>query len=169
MQFTLIDRITDLQPGISITAVKTLHPSEEYLRDHFPKFPVMPGVMMLETLYQVGAWLVRKSEDFLHGVVLLQEARHVKFADFVQPGETLVVTCHVVKQDARHTTLKAQGVVGGVVAVSGTLVLERFNVADVYPTRGAWNTYARRKAREQFALLYRPGDSTPDQQSNQVA
>ena len=52
MRFTLLDRITDLRPGISITAVKTLLPDEEYLRDHFPRFPVMPGVLMLETMYE---------------------------------------------------------------------------------------------------------------------
>ena len=52
MRFTLIDRITELKPGVSITAVKGLTLAEEYLQDHFPRFPVMPGVLMLEAMFQ---------------------------------------------------------------------------------------------------------------------
>ena len=47
MQFTLIDRITDVQPGASITAVRALSLAGEYLQDHFPRFPVMSGVLMI--------------------------------------------------------------------------------------------------------------------------
>ncbi|HWC90817.1 MAG TPA: beta-hydroxyacyl-ACP dehydratase, partial [Pirellulales bacterium] len=77
----------DLQPGVRITTIKSLSLAEEYLADHFPRFPVMPGVLMLESLTQTGAWLVRASEDFAHSMVLLKEARNVKFANFVVPGQ----------------------------------------------------------------------------------
>ena len=50
MRFNLIDRITELNEGQSITAVKGLSLAEEYLKDHFPRFPVMPGVLMLEAM-----------------------------------------------------------------------------------------------------------------------
>src|SRR5690349_1993879 len=62
MRFTLIDRIVELEPGARIKAIKALSMAEEYLGDHFPKFPVLPGVLMLEALTQAGAWLVRSSE-----------------------------------------------------------------------------------------------------------
>ncbi|MGA2254534.1 MAG: hypothetical protein ABSG53_07735, partial [Thermoguttaceae bacterium] len=63
MRFLLIDRIVDFQPGAQITAVKSLTMAEEYLADHFPNFPVMPGVLMLEAMTQAAAWLIRLSED----------------------------------------------------------------------------------------------------------
>ena len=74
MRFSLVDRITELSEGKHITAIKVLTLAEEYLADHFPRFPVMPGVMMLEAMYQASAWLIRKSEDFAHTMVVLREA-----------------------------------------------------------------------------------------------
>jgi len=154
MRFTQIDRIIDLKPGVSITAIKCLSLAEEYLKDHFPRFPVMPGVLMLEALYQAGAWLIRGSEDFASAFVLLKEARNVKYAEFVKPGQVLTVTAEIVKQDQDTTTLKAAGTVEGQTAVSARLILERFNMADRDPA-SQWNDYhARRKLRKMFALLY---------------
>jgi len=78
MYFSLIDKIDSLEPGKRIVATKSLSLAEEYLQDHFPNFPVMPGVLMLEALTQASAWLIRVSEDFSHSIVVLKEARNVK-------------------------------------------------------------------------------------------
>src|SRR5260221_10514665 len=108
MRFTLIDRVTELVPGERITAIKNLSLAEEYLADHFPGFPVMPGVLMLEAMTQTGAWLIRASEDFAHSTVLLKEARNVKYASFVEPSETLIVTASILEQNERQTKIKAE-------------------------------------------------------------
>ena len=86
MRFTLLDRVTAVEPGKSITAIKTLSLSEEYLADHFPCFPVMPGVLMLEAMTQAAAWTIRLGEDFAHSIVVLRQAKNVKYGDFVEPG-----------------------------------------------------------------------------------
>ncbi len=156
MRFILIDRIDELEPNVSIRAVKALSMGEEYLKDHFPRFPVMPGVLMLEAMYQASAWRVRKSEDFAHSIVLLKEARNVKPKRFVQPGDVLALTAEIVKQDERLTWLKTSGTVDGTLAVSARLVLERFNLADRQPTRASVDAYTRRKLREEFEVLYQP-------------
>ena len=90
MRFTLLDRVTAIDPGKSITAIKTLTLSEEYLADHFPRFPVMPGVLMLETMTQASAWMIRLGEDFAHAIVVLRAAKNVKYGDFVEPGLPLL-------------------------------------------------------------------------------
>jgi 3-hydroxyacyl-[acyl-carrier-protein] dehydratase len=156
MRFCLLDRILELDPGIRVTALKRLHPDEDYLKDHFPRFPVMPGVLMLEAMYQASAWLVRQSEGFAHSVVVLKEARNIKYADFVTPGKELVVTAEILKQDNSFTTLKAQGTIDGNLAVNGRLVLERFNLADRYPSRRNTDPYLRTEMREVLAKLLRP-------------
>jgi 3-hydroxyacyl-[acyl-carrier-protein] dehydratase len=156
MRFTLIDRITGLEPDVKLTAVKNLSLAEEYLADHFPGFPVMPGVLMLEAMTQAAAWLIRASEDFAHSVVLLKEARNVKYAQFVEPGQTLAVTVELLDQDDRLTRFKTQGSVAGQTAVSARLVLERYNLADEDSSRELADEVVKSKLRELFALLYQP-------------
>lgn len=156
MRFSLIDRIDVLEPGVRISAVKVLSMAEEYLADHFPGFPVMPGVLMLEAMAQVGAWLVRASEDFQHSMVVLKEARNVKYGQFVEPGQTLEVSAEIVSQTPQETVLKARGAVDGRTTVGGRLVLERYNLADRNPSHAQTDMLVRRQMRELFALLWRP-------------
>jgi 3-hydroxyacyl-[acyl-carrier-protein] dehydratase len=156
MALTLLDRITDLQPGVSIGAIKRLRPEEEYLQDHFPRFPVMPGVLMLETLFQAASWLLHATEDFRNTVVMLREARNVKYADFVQPGQTLRIEVELVELGEREAIFKARGLVGEVTAVTARLTLERYRTAERYPDRAGWEAESRRKLRERFARLYQP-------------
>jgi 3-hydroxyacyl-[acyl-carrier-protein] dehydratase len=156
MRFSLLDRIDELEPGVRISAVKTLSMAEEYLADHFPGFPVMPGVLMLEAMTQAGAWLIRASEDFVHSVVVLQEARNVKYGQFVEPGQTLQVTAEITNQTDRLTTLKARGTVDGRISVKAKLVIERYCLADVGIDRPDADEEIRRDMRALFALLWQP-------------
>jgi len=135
MRFWLLDTIRSYEPNVSLTATKNVAMSEEYLGDHFPEFPVLPGVFMLEAATQAGAWLLRLSENFAHSIISLREARNIKYADFVQPGQTLEVYVSIVKKDDRLATMKMEGFVNGRQAVSGRLVLERYNLADTDPDR----------------------------------
>lgn len=155
MRFRLLDEITELELGRTITATKRLRPDEDYLRDHFPKFPVMPGVLMLEAMFQASAWLVRATDQFEHPIVVLQEARSIKYASFLAPNQVLTVSAEISKQDGATTKLKVVGVVEDIVAVSGRLVLERFSLSDRYPNDGNVDAYARDCARIEFARLWK--------------
>jgi len=156
MRFSLIDRILDLQPGKSIAVVKNLTLAEEYLADHFPCFPVMPGVLMLEAMTEAGAWLIRFSEDFAHSMIVLKEARNIKYGQFVEPGQTLHVTAEILSQTDRETTLKARGTVDGRTTVSARVVLERYNLASEHPDRASVDELVTREMRVLFALLWQP-------------
>ncbi|MCA9265683.1 MAG: beta-hydroxyacyl-ACP dehydratase [Planctomycetales bacterium] len=154
MPFSLIDRILDVEPGKRITAVKSPTLSEEYLQDHFPLFPVMPGVLMLESMYQAGAWLLRVTDGFRHSMVLLKEARNVKYAGFVRPGQTLTVTVEMVKREDGVATLKASGSVGGDKPdVSARLLLEHYDLADQDPSRAPLDRHILETLRSEYAIL----------------
>jgi 3-hydroxyacyl-[acyl-carrier-protein] dehydratase len=135
MRFWLLDSIRSYVPGERLTAVKNVALTEEYLADHFPEFPVLPGVFMLEAATQAGAWLLRLSEDFAHSIISLKEAKNVKYADFVPPGHSLEVTVSIIKKDDRFATLKVEGQVGDRSNLSGRLVLERYNLAEREPEK----------------------------------
>ena len=96
---------------------------------------VLPMIFMLEAATQAGAWLLRLSENFSHSMISLKEARNVKYADFVQPGQTLEVTVSMLKKDDRLASFKMEGQMNGRTALTGRLELERYNLADTYPER----------------------------------
>ena len=157
MRFQLVDRIVEVQPGRTLRAVKQLTLGEEYLADHFPTFPVMPGVLMLHTLVEAGAWLLRATDDFRHSVVTLREARGVKYGSFMEPGRRMEVVVELVEQAGGTATLKGKGEADGQSTVSAKLTLARYNLRDRDPALHAVDERLVRHLREQYALLYRPG------------
>jgi 3-hydroxyacyl-[acyl-carrier-protein] dehydratase len=133
MRFCLLDRICSLEPDVEVTAVKSVSLAEEYLADHFPEFPVLPGVFMLEAATQAAVWLIRISENYAHSMITLAEARSVKFTDFVTPGNSLRLTVEQLKREGAQVHLKFQGEVDGRVCVNGRLSLDCYNLADDNP------------------------------------
>jgi multiple sugar transport system permease protein len=129
MRYWLLDKIRSYKPEVELSAVKNVTMTEEYLADHFPEFPVLPGVFMLEAATQAGAWLLRLSENFAHSIISLKEARNVKYADFVAPGQSLDVTVSILKKDDRFSTMKVEGRIGDRPTLSGRIILERYNLA----------------------------------------
>lgn len=147
MRFCQLDKIIHFEPGKQIRAVTTVKGDEDYLRDHFPRFEVMPGVLMLEALYQASSFLVRASEDYQTGLVLLRAAKNVKFGDFVQPGQSLEIESEIFKQEGPTYTMKAVGRKGDSVAVSGRLILECIPTDDESVNNYA-SAFMRQKTRQ---------------------
>jgi 3-hydroxyacyl-[acyl-carrier-protein] dehydratase len=154
MRFTLLDRVIAVDPGRTITAVKTVTLSEEYLADHFPRFPVLPGVLMLEAMTQAAAWTIRLGEDFAHSIVVLRTARNVKYGDFAEPGKILTVKAEVLGQDETTTKVKASGMIGDRTSLTARLVLERYNLADRQPHGAAVDARVRSELRRLWSVLH---------------
>jgi 3-hydroxyacyl-[acyl-carrier-protein] dehydratase len=153
MRFNLVDRIVAVEPGRSLQAVKNLTLGEEYLADHFPTFPVMPGVLMLQTLVEAGAWLLRITDDFRHSVIVLREARNVKYGTFMEPGRQMRITAELVERDGPLATFKGRGEVDGASTVSARLVLVCTNLRERSPALAETDEQLVRHLRQQCALL----------------
>ena len=94
--------------GERIVAVKYVSLAEEYLADHFPTFPVLPGVLMLEAVTQAAGWLLHHRRQFGRSMTVLKEARNVKYGAFVAPGNFLRVEVDFLKDtDAGGASFKA--------------------------------------------------------------
>ena len=133
MKFNLIDKIEHLSDQ-RIVGVKYVSLAEEYLADHFPTFPVLPGVMMLEALTQAAAWLLHHRRGFACSMAVMKEAKNVKYGQFVAPGNALRVEVELMKEtNTGGATFKAAGTVGDAQALTARLELAYFNLADKNP------------------------------------
>src|SRR4029453_2775431 len=135
MRFHLVDRIVEVEAGKRIRVIKNLALGEEYVADHFPRFPVMPGVLMLQTLIEAGAWLLRITEDFKHSVIVLREAKNVKYGKFMEPGKSMAVMVEIADFDQAtpEVVFKGKGECEGASTVSARFTLKRYNLRECNP------------------------------------
>lgn len=133
MKFVLIDKITAIESGQKLSAVKSVSLAEEYLADHFPAFPVLPGVLLLEGLIESASWLVREQQNFANSMVLLESAKNVKYKSFAAPGMQInyEVTAKVIEENT--SSFKGVGVCGDEPIVEARLTMRHFNLGDENP------------------------------------
>jgi 3-hydroxyacyl-[acyl-carrier-protein] dehydratase len=155
MRFWLLDAVESYVPNESLTAVKNVSLTEEYLKDHFPEFPVLPGVFMLEAATQAASWLLRLSDDMAHSIITLRQAKNIKYANFVTPGKQLRVRVDQISKDDRLATFKINGEIDGSNAVSGRIILERYNLADSDPARAELDERVRKYLRKAMKTTVR--------------
>ncbi|MCK6477383.1 MAG: beta-hydroxyacyl-ACP dehydratase [Phycisphaerales bacterium] len=112
MYFALIDRVLECSPE-RVVAIKNVSAAEEYLQDHFPTFPVLPGVLMVEAIVQAGRHMLETHHpQTLKTRMVLGSVRAVKYGRFVKPGETLRVEVVLTKRlDDGSFEFKGQGTV----------------------------------------------------------
>jgi 3-hydroxyacyl-[acyl-carrier-protein] dehydratase len=145
MRFILIDKVISLESGKLIKAVKGVSLAEEYLADHFPAFPVLPGVLLLEGLIESASWLVREAENFAHSMILLEEARNVKYKSFVAPGAQIEYTVEAKTIEENISSFTGFGESGGEQIVEAKFGLRHFNLADL-PRRAVSGTSGKDSA-----------------------
>ncbi len=93
--FLLVDRIIDLVPGQRATGIKQVSASDPWFQGHFPGHPVMPGVLIVEALAQVGAVALLSLDDHRGNLGLLAGLDKARFRQPVVPGDTLMLECHL--------------------------------------------------------------------------
>jgi 3-hydroxyacyl-[acyl-carrier-protein] dehydratase len=157
MQFNLVDRILEVENHKRICAVKHLALGEEYLADHFPTFPVMPGVLMLQALVETGSWLLRIQDDFRYSIVVLREVQTVKYGNFMEPGRTLKITAELQdKTDASDplaATFRGKGECENNTTFSARVTLTRYNLADRDPAFRVYDDRIVQQLKERYAVL----------------
>lgn len=156
MKFVLIDKIVSWETGRRLSAVKSVSLAEEYLADHFPTFPVLPGVLLLEGLIESAGWLVRVGENFAHSMVLLEMARNVKYKSFVAPGSQVVYTVEAKTIEERVSSFSGRGTVGGDTILEARFALRHFNLAERDPAWAAVDTRLRQEMKNRYKLLSGP-------------
>ena len=153
VKFNLLDKIESLSDE-RIVASKYVSLAEEYLADHFPTFPVLPGVMMLEAVTQAAGWLLHRRHDFARSMVVLKEARNVKYGNFVAPGNALRVEVDFFKATETGAVFKAAGIVNDSQALSARIELSYFNLGEKQPELAALDRILIDHTKARWSVLH---------------
>jgi len=87
--FLLIDRIIEIEPGKRAVGIKNVTINEQFFQGHFPDYPVMPGVLIVEAIAQVGAVAMLQLEEYKGRIAFFAGLDNVRFKRQVKPGDTL--------------------------------------------------------------------------------
>ena len=129
--FLLVDRVIELEEGKQIVGLKNVTANEEFFQGHFPGQPIMPGVLLLEVMAQVGGVLARKTaEGKGRPTVFLTGIEKAKFRRPVVPGDQLRVEVEVLRRKDPFWKM------AGLITVDSTLVCESEMTAMVRDEEG---------------------------------
>lgn len=123
--FAFVDRVLECEPGKSVRALKNVTINENFFPGHFPVRPIMPGVLIIETMAQVAGILAYKTvdkpvtENSLFYLVGIDKAR---FKKTVEPGDQMILDVELVKQRRNIWIFNAKALVDGKVAASAELL-----------------------------------------------
>ena len=112
MRFVLVDRIVELVPGASVVATRRVPEDEELFADHFPGFPVVPGVLLTEMMGQAAAKAL-DAQRLPRGKALLAKILSASFRDWVRPGAETTLHASIVANEPRFATAECRLEVGG--------------------------------------------------------
>ncbi len=114
--FLLVDRVVEMEPGKRIVAIKNVTANEWFFQGHFPGFPVMPGVLIVEALAQTGAVLLLSDESTKGQIPLFAGIDGCRFRQQVTPGDTLELEMEVLARRGPVGKGRARARVNGKVA-----------------------------------------------------
>jgi 3-hydroxyacyl-[acyl-carrier-protein] dehydratase len=110
--FLLVDRIEEIEPGIRAIGIKNVSQNEPFFQGHFPDYPVMPGVLVVEAMAQVGAVGVMGLEEYRGKLVLFAGIDGVRFRRQVIPGDVLTMEVEILRLKGRAGRGKGTARVG---------------------------------------------------------
>jgi 3-hydroxyacyl-[acyl-carrier-protein] dehydratase len=122
--FVMVDRVTEVLPGQRIRGYKMVSYNEPWTMGHFPGQPIMPGVLIIESLAQIGGILAYASDPFDSSTSLMYflGIDKVKFRQTVTPGDRLDLEVEVLQHRSNVWKLRGQGTVGGTLCAQGELL-----------------------------------------------
>jgi 3-hydroxyacyl-[acyl-carrier-protein] dehydratase len=136
VRFLLVDSIVELEPGLGAVGLKNVAMSEDFLADHFPERPIMPGALILEALVQLADWVIRDATSF-EKIGIVTAFDRIKFRRVTRPGDQLRLEVSLTGSENGSHAFKAKAYTDGAVAASADLTLVEAPLADYLDADGA--------------------------------
>ena len=145
MRFVLVDRFLSVEPGRRSVAVKTFDPQDPVFEDHFPGFPVVPGVLLTEAIGQTAGWLLASTLGTERWPLLVRVDR-ARFMRLVRPGEEIRLEAEVTSVHDDTFETRGSATVAGERAADARLLFHAFPRPDAAAAAG-FDAWARDVAR----------------------
>ena len=130
--FLLVDRILEMQDGKRAVGIKNLTMNELFFQGHFPQRPIMPGVLMIEAMAQVGGILLKTTDLHREQVGLFMAVNNTKFRRTAHPGDQLIMEVEVLRDRARTATVHATGRVADQVVVEADMMFSFMEAEELF-------------------------------------
>ncbi len=133
MRFFLLDKITMWKVGQEARGFKSIALSEDFFDDHFPRHPIMPGVLIIEAMAQLGGLLLEATCERDHHKkikAVLTIVENIKFRNMARPGDTLELSCSIISSGEDFGRIKCRATVDGKRIADGNLIFAYLDELD---------------------------------------
>ena len=127
--FLLVDKVIEIEPGKRAVGIKNVSANEPFFQGHFPDFPIMPGVLIVEALAQTGGIAVAILEEQKGKLGVFAAIESMKFKKQVMPGDTLRLEAEILTNKMGVVKAKVTATVDGKIAAEGVIKFAMTNVS----------------------------------------